>query len=282
MNIENIRYKITKLYRLINLKIENFGLLMFYKNKNNILFEKIIKTNREYLSSFKYFLSKENYHNNDYGIQARIYKELNKPIKEYPTYSDFICFLYLNHFKENFNYLEIGCSVLKNVLQIKNFVSDSNIVSYDINEINPDLKVRYFKKEKNNNVEYFKGDVLKKEDYLNFRNSSSHKYNFIFSDALHEPHAVYSEFENIYKDLLDEKFIIYYDDLDFPGLKKTVEKIKVELSKSYNSLNFYTFKVYGWIGQYENLHLNGILTNLDLEKSLNENDIQIYKLKKIS
>ena len=124
--------------------------------------------------------------------------------------------------------------------------------------------------------------TAKKEDYSNFRNNNSHKYNFIFSDALHEPHAVYSEFENIYKDLLDEKFIIYYDDLDFPGLKKTVEKIKVELSKSYDSLNFYTFKVYGWIGQYENLHLNGILTNLDLEKSLNENDIQIYKLKKIS
>jgi len=281
MNIENIKYKFTKLYRLINLQFQNIRLSLFYKNKKNLLFENIVKQNREYLNSFDYFLSYENYRNNDYGIQERIYKDLNKPIKNYPTYSDLICFFYINHFTNKFNYLEIGCSVLKNVLQIKNFVNNSNIVSYDINEINPDLKDKYFEKINDNNLVYFKGDVLKKEDYTNFKNDLNHKFNFIFSDALHEPHAVYSEFENIYKDILDDEFIIYYDDLDFPGLKDTVREIKERLSESYEPLNFYTFKVYGWIGQYEALHLNGILTNLDIEKSLLEKDIKIYKFKKI-
>lgn len=280
MNIEKFKYRATKLYRITKLQIENLKLKLFYRNKNNLLFE-IVTKNRKYLTSFDYFLSDTNYKKNNYGIQKRIFKDLNKPIKQFPTYSDLICFFYEKIFKINLNYLEIGCSVLKNVLQIKNYVNNANVVCYDINKINPDLEDVYFTEKNNNTTKYFKGDVLSKKDSEIFNNIMNIKYNFIFSDALHEPDAVYSEFENIYKDSLDSEFIIYYDDLDFPGLKNTVKEIRRELIKSFEFINFYTFKAYGWIGQHESLHLNGILTNIDLQKVLDESKIKIYKFKKI-
>lgn len=276
---EKFKYRINKLYNILYIKIENFQLRIFYKNKKNELFNNIIPNNRKFLSGFNYFLSPTEYEKNDYGIQKRIYKDLNKPISNYPTYSDLICLLCKINFSNSLNYLEIGSSVLKNFLQIKNYIENSNLIAYDINEINPDLKDTFYENKNQNTTKYFKGDVLNEEDTKDFKNFIKLKFNIIFSDALHEPEAVYSEYENIYKNLLEDKFIIYFDDLDFPEIKKTVKKIRLDLLKSNETVNFYTFKVYGWIGQYEKMHLNGILTNINLKEALK--DFKLYQFKKI-
>lgn len=276
---EKFKYRINKLYNIFFIIIENFRLRIFYKNKKNELFNIIIPNNRKFLSGFDFFLSQTEYEKNDYGVQKRIYKVLNKPINNYPTYSDLICLLSKIIFANSLNYLEIGSSVLKNFLQIKNFIENSNLVAYDINEINPDLKDNFYENKNHNTTKYFKGDVLKEEDTKDFKNFMKLKFNIIFSDALHEPEAVYSEYENIYKNILDDKFIIYFDDLDFPEIKNTVKKIRLDLLKSHKTINFYTFKVYGWIGQYEKMHLNGILTNINLKEALK--DYKIYQFKKI-
>lgn len=107
------------------------------------------------------------------------------------------------------------------------------------------------------------------------------KFDIVFSDALHEPDAVRSEFELIIKNNLKKEFLIYYDDLDFPGLENELYSIKSQLENSINrEVNFYTFKIYGWIGQNEKLHKNGIITTYDLQKVLDEKNIKIFNFKK--
>ena len=40
------------------------------------------------------------------------------------------------------------------------------------------------------------------------------KFNIIFSDALHTPEGILSEYENFISEKIDEEFILYFDDLD--------------------------------------------------------------------
>ena len=54
------------------------------------------------------------------------------------------------------------------------------------------------------------------------------------------------------------------------------------MNKNHDKLNFYTFKLFGWIGHYEPLHLNGIITNIDFEKFLEQNSMKIPFFKKIN
>ena len=196
--------------------------------------------------------------------------------------SNFIIFLINKIFFNSINYLEIGVSVLKNYLQINNSIKNSNIVAFDINEINPNFKNLKELERNNNNLIYFKGSVLSSNDAKNFKTFFNKNYDFIFSDALHEPHAVNSEYQLIIKNNLNENFIIYYDDLDFKGLEDELKVIKKDIEiNTDKKINFYTFKVYGWIGQHEKIHKNGILTTFDLEKIMSENKLKIYSFKKV-
>ena len=45
--------------------------------------------------------------------------------------------------------------------------------------------------------------------------------------------------------------------------------------------NFYTFYINGWVGQYEIMHKNGIITNLDLSKILKDESVNLRKFNKI-
>lgn len=272
-------YHIYKVVNYFLVKIEFFRLKLFYFNRNQHL-QKSINNNRLVLSNITNFLDENSYRANDYGIQNRIFQKLNLKISKNPTYSDLIVFLFEKTFNDGMNYLEIGCSVLKNFMQIKNSVSNSNLVCYDINEINPTLKDEFEKITNNNKTYYFKGDVLDRNAVKEFHKLFNFSFNFIFSDALHTEQGVYSEYELIYKDRLDKNFIIYFDDLDFPGVKNAVLKIKNELMSNNILANLYTFKVNGWIGNHEKCHLNGILTNLDISKILSENNVSIYKFTK--
>lgn len=219
---------------------------------------------------------------NDYGIQERIYNQLDNKISDLPTYSDFIVFLINNVFKKSINYLEIGVSVLKNYLQINNGIQNSNLIAYDINEINPIFKQLDSFAVNNNKLNYFQGSVLKKEDANEFKSKFPDKFDFIFSDALHTPDAIRSEYELIIKNSIAGDFIIYYDDLDFVGLEEEFLKIKSDISVNLNQqIYFFTFLIYGWIGEYEKLHKNGIITNINIEKIMNNENLKIYQFKRL-
>ena len=281
--MEQFKYRYKKLIFVLVVKVQLLCLLAFYYfNRNEELF-KIITKNRNFLKTINKFLPEVHYSQNDYGVQRRIYNDLEKEIVRVPTYSDFLIFLINNFFKKNINYLEIGVSVLKNYLQINNGISDSNIVGFDINEINPNFKNLNEVQKNNNNLMYFKGSVLNKNDAKVFNEFFVEKFDLIFSDALHEPEAIRSEFELIIKDNLKEEFLIYYDDLDFDGIEDELEKIRKDLENHIDQkINFYTLKIYGWIGQNEKLHKNGILTTYDLEDFLQLNNMKLYKFKTIN
>lgn len=280
--MERFKYRYTKLLFLIVIKLQFIYLYVFYYlNKNKELLE-IINKNRTYLKTIKKFLSEDSYAQNDYGVQRRIYNNLEKEIVKIPTYSDLLIFFIKKLFNNKVNYLEIGVSVLKNYLQINNGVSDSNIVGFDINDLNPNFINLNKIQKNNNNLIYFKGNVLSKEDAEKFNETFKDKFDLVFSDALHEPEAIRSEYELIIKNNLKNKFLIYYDDLDFAGIEDELGKIRKDLENNLDeSINFYTLNIYGWIGQHEKLHKNGILTTFDLEEFLKLNNIKLFNLKKI-
>ena len=280
--MERLKYRIKKLIFLLTIKFQSFSTKLFYRNNISSDFQSIINKNRGFLKSIDSFLPIMVYQDNDYGIQQRIYQKLDDEIVDLPTYSDLISFLIAKIYINEVNYLEIGVSVLKNFLQINNIVSNSNLIAYDINEVNPQFKDLDSFSKNGNNLKYFQGSVLDVKDANNFKNLYSQKFDFVFSDALHTPDAIRSEYELIIKNRLSENFIIYYDDLDFEGIEDEFRSIKLEISKEINTeVNFYTFFIYGWIGQHEKLHKNGIITNLDLEDIVRKENIKIYKFMKM-
>ena len=250
--------------------------------------KKVIKKNREFLSKEGSFLSEDEFKKNDYGMDHEIFSNLNKKIKNYPTYTDLIMYSknYLN--VDKINYLEIGASVLKNFMQINNYLDGDVLVAYDINPIVPKYRNSFNKlndKEKEiylmnskNKLFYFQGSVLDLNDTNKFNNYFNQKFNIIFSDALHTPEGVMSEYENIISKKLDSEFILYFDDLDFPGLQEVAEEIFNDLSKKRKELFFTSFKIYGWVGQYEKMHTNGIISNINFFNAFRKDKIYLPSL----
>lgn len=276
------KYRVNKLRFLIILKKQLVFQTFYYSIFKNDILVSIINENRKFLRTIDKFLNEDIYKNNDYGIQRRIYEKLESEISELPTYSDFLILIISLHFKNKINYLEIGVSVLKNFLQINNGVFNSNLIAYDINKINPNFKNLDSISKNGNSLRYFEGSVLDRIDALEFNSKFNYKYDLIFSDALHEPDAIRKEYELLIKDNLKEEFLIYYDDLDFQGVEKELINIHYDLEKHLNKkLNLYTLKIYGWIGQHEKLHKNGIITSIDFENFLKKNNLKFYGFKKI-
>jgi len=55
------------------------------------------------------------------------------------------------------------------------------------------------------------GSVLDQKDTTNFNDFINFKFNLIFSDALHTPEGVWSEYKNIISENLDNEFILFFD-----------------------------------------------------------------------
>ncbi len=282
--MEITKYRFNKVIYLTTLFFQNLLVKFFYKNNINSDLQNIINSNRAFLDSIDKFLSYNDYKLNDYGLQKRIYDQIDNKISGQPIYSDLIIFLINNILlKKNINYLEIGTSVLKNFLQINNGIQNSNLIAYDINEINPTFRDLEMFSKNNNNLKYFKGSVLSKKDTQQFKEEFPNKFDFIFSDAMHTAEGIRSEYELIIKNHLANNFIIYYDDLDFLGLEEEFSEIKFDISESRNQhIYSYTFFIHGWIGQYEKLHKNGIISNLNIEEFMNKENLKIYKFKKMT
>lgn len=274
-----IKYHLKKISQSAISNYQKFLSKYFLKNFDKD-FKKIIIENRLLLEQESPFINKEIYLKNKYGIQERIFKKINEPINCELFYSDIIVYLTKKYFPENLSYLEIGGSVLKNALLVTEATENSTIVIFDINEINPLKKDRFFNNKKNENI-YFQGSVLSKKDINRFNIKIKRKFNFVFSDALHTPEGLIQEFKYIYGSSLKEKFIIYFDDLDFPELLDTAKVIAFELKEKYPNVEFLTFKTFGWIGSNEPMHLNGLITNINIFNDLKVQKFNLFRFKKV-
>ena len=182
--MEQFIYRVKKLIFIISKFFNNSLVSIFYSLNKNQDLEEIIDINRQYLSEIDNFLPADVYKKNDYGIQRRIYEELDKEIVKYPTYSDLMIYIMkLIHGSQNINYLEIGASVLKNYLQMNNAINNSHIYAYDINSINPNFSDLKSISRNNNNLSYFKGSVLSLDDSRKFKLEANKDFDFIFSAA---------------------------------------------------------------------------------------------------
>lgn len=291
--IEKIIYFKNKIYKKLELIYWRIVAIFYLKVEEDRL-KIIISKNRKYLESIDNFLTIKEYEKNNYGIPLHIYENINKEINNKLTYSDLI--IYLTHlFKgTELNYLEIGVSVLKNFMQINNQLENSNLVAYDINNIvtkfssdftgtKENVVGNFYQSNKGkNNICYFKGDVLNNQDTQNFNEINKFKFDFIMSDALHTKEGIISEYENIINGNLNDKFILYYDDLDFPELENAATQVLKKLQMNYENLSFYTFWIYGWVGQHEKMHKNGFITNLPVKKYLDAGDIRLPFLNRVT
>jgi len=280
--------KIYEKFKYHSTKIVN-KLIVFYELCFSGLFLKIankdltvvIDQNRRLLKKESPFINDQIYKLNNYGIQERIFKKINEPVNCNLFYSDLIVYFCNKYFYQNLNYLEIGGSVLKNTLLVSEGLKKSTIVVFDINEINP-LKEKNFLLNENNNNFYFKGSVVNEKETKEFHNKNFKKFNFVFSDALHTSEGLIKEYEFIYGNALQDNFIVYFDDLDFPELFETAKNIAFNLKKSDSNIEFITFKTFGWIGSNEPMHLNGLITNLNIFNNLKNDNIKLFKLQKIN
>lgn len=218
-----------------------------------------------------------------YGVPDFIKDDINKEIGDDLTYTDLMLFLSKKHFSK-LNYLEIGVSVGKNFYQLLNAHENARFTGYDIEEINPVLKqkleltsktewdtpARSIKKVKSSltefqyrgmDVRYLSADVWDESSWAKLKGE---KFNLIFSDALHTSEAILFEFEMLVKyDLLDEQFIIVWDDL-VGKMKKSFFRIIEKYDKVYKIADIYFMNINGWIGKNEQPHLVGMISTFKL------------------
>jgi len=216
----------------------------------------------------------------NYGVPDFIRDKINKPINTTPTYTDLMAYIASKYF-QSVNYLEIGVSVGKNFYQMQQSLENAELTGFDIEEINPvlekglerisktewDTPPGSIKKNRsslttyhagNKNIRYLSADVWDENSWAKLEGS---KFNLVFSDALHTPEAILFEFEMLVKyQLLDEKFVIVWDDL-VGKMKKSFYRIIRKYHKAYNLQEINLMSINGWIGEYENAHSVGLISN---------------------
>lgn len=277
--ILNIKYHQKKIKISIYSRYQSLYCRIFFNSRNTPL-EGIVKQNRHFYHEFGDIISYEVFLENNYGMQDRIFKKINLPMTNNVIYSDVIVYLLRSFFNSQASYLEIGVSALKNFLLVNNELEKTSLYTFDINVINPTHKEMLLSESKNN-INYFKGSVLDPKTINKFKTTFPSKFNFVFSDALHTKEGLLTEYNNIYGDMLGNNFIIYFDDLDFPNLHDAAIEIFTDLRSKKLNVNFYTFKVFGWIGDHEPLHLNGIITNMDVESKFVKDNLKLPNFKKV-
>ena len=275
-------------FKKISIYLNNFySKTVFNPNE---LFNEVMVANRQFYEEDNEFINLENLGDHRYGLNNTVLANLKNPINNAPLNTELIIYLANSLFNGSLKYFEIGVSFMKNFLSVDNFFTNSKLAGYDINKINPKFK-NDFKKisnqlstsvSKNNNIlYYFQGDILSEIDINLFLNSIPiKKFNFVYSDAHHARESILYEIDNLITRILDDDFIIYYDDLHFPGMLDGFNEINNILSLKYKYLFTCTFKINGWIGQNEVPHLNGIISNINLDNYLKP--LKLYQYKKIN
>lgn len=282
-NAKEIARKIINQVNLINKYHQSRALFPYKKLKH------IIEHNRLILKKVNNWVDDEVYRNSifQYGMPEEVKAVINKDIGKDITYSDALLYL-SNQLKKQINYLELGVSVGKNFFQVLNYLKNSNLVAFDIENINPVLESFMYdklilhewdtmngsiRKEKstlssynatnNNQVMYLSGDIWDEKSWLRL---SGKKFNLIFSDAFHSPDALMYEYNMLKKyELLDsEEFIIMWDDLGGEMTKAFMEicndlRSEFQLHKSA----CFILPLNGWIGVNWNQHNVGIILKVN-------------------
>lgn len=199
----------------------------------------LIEHNRATLRMVKKWIDDDVYQHSifQYGLPERLRPVIDLELGDDLTYTDVMS--YLSRFLEKpVNYLELGVSVGKNLLQMTNMLQHCSLTGFDIEEINPVLQgffekvgrvdtwhpqpgsmktsasslTEYRHAPNDNRLMYLSGDVF---DENAWRRLAGNKFNVIFSDAFHSPEALLLEHQMIQKyELLDEaEFIWVWDDL---------------------------------------------------------------------
>jgi len=255
--------------------------------KSHFNFEKrsideIIQKNRQSLSLIDNWIDEKAFKKSffSYGVPDFIKADINKSINDSVTYTDLMVYISKKHFKK-INYLEIGVSVGKNFFQMILANSNSTFTGFDIEEINPVLSNCLNFKDKTEwptpsdsikktnssfkrfefkgmEVNYVCADVWDENSWAKLKGN---KFNLVFSDALHSSKAILFEFEMLVKyDLLDEKFVIIWDDL-IGKMKKAFFRIIKKYDKKYEIKDIYLLSINGWIGEHEGAHSVGVISN---------------------
>lgn len=275
--------------------MKNFqNLIKKFTNRDiylNIKLARIVFKNRKLLKSIKSFrsgtlISKSA---DNYGLTKKGYDLVDRNINLRLTYMDIIPYL-CNYIGNEIIYVEIGVSVLKNFYCIANNLTSSKLFAFDINTINPIVEEKFNNKKQlsntsnsyefnSNKITYIQGDVYNAGDLQELVDLSQ-EANFIFSDADHTPEGLMSEYVNYYSKCLAENFIIYFDDIN-SEMFETFVTIYKDIEKKLSNINAYTFAINGWFGENENLHKNGIITNLDIQSKLKTDRIKLKNFKKV-
>lgn len=251
-----------------------------------------VMKNRTTLKNIDSFVDLDYYQKSPdfYGLPKYILKHIDKELNLYPSYSDFLIFL-IDNFKNknNFIYVEIGVSVLKNFYLISSHLNYSKLYAFDINEVNPAIekKFKFLSSSDNlsrykfnsNEINYYKGDVFNSAQLDEFKKIVN-KAHIIFSDAHHSYDGLINEYKYLISTMLSDEFLIYYDDLK-GNLNKAFLEISKDLSNKFD-IKSYTFLINGWVGNNEKMHKNGIITNLNFEEIIKTNKIHLLNLKSIS
>jgi hypothetical protein len=251
-------------------------------NYQQPLMDKVIEENRHALSLVNNWIDAAAFEKSffKYGVPDYIKIHLNKPINKSVTYTDIMAYILKKHFEE-LNYLEIGVSVGKNFFQLLESTNNATFTGFDIEEITPVIERRLIFKEKSEwetpvksikktkssfkkfdykglEVNYLCADVWDENSWAKLKGN---KYNLVFSDALHTADAILFEFEMLVKyELLDEKFVIVWDDL-VGKMRNSFFKIIKKYDQKYQIQDIYLLAVNGWIGENETPHSLGIISN---------------------
>jgi hypothetical protein len=245
----------------------------------------IIQKNRQSLSLIDNWIDESAFSKSffNYGVPDFIKTDINRQINHSATYTDLMVYLSAKHFKK-VNYLEIGVSVGKNFFQLLESQHNSTFTGFDIEEINPVIEKLLILKEKKEwstpsgsikktnsslkkfdykgmNVDYMCADVWDENSWAKLQGN---KFNLVFSDALHSSKAILFEFEMLVKyDLLDDKFVIIWDDL-IGKMKKAFFRIIKKYDKKYQIKDIYLLSINGWVGEHEGAHTVGVISNFPL------------------
>lgn len=270
--------KFNKLKKRLTKAYWSFISFYFFR-KLNLDVQEQVKKNRAILNDLGTLIDEKEYELNDYGIPNKNFQFINQPIDKYLCNIDLIIILLSLFKKKEINYLEIGVSIMKNFFVVENNFKNFNLFAYDKNTItgkhknkfqkDSAVKNLFFSENTNNSLFYYVGDVLNEFQTMEFSSNLNSKFDFIYSDALHTQEGVEAEFKNLIQNNLNHDFIIYYDDLDIdwdiPTVEAAVFNIFRKLKKVDKNIKLFTFWINGWLGQYESMHKNAIITNIDLE-----------------
>lgn len=224
----------------------------------------------------------------NYGLPDHVFHLIDRPIDYQVTEADMIAGFFKNY--AHVHYLEIGVSVGKTFYQLIQATQNARLSCIDIEVINPTLHgllsastapsvsvvpttpppgslrksptltiSRYTCNA--NDVTYYEGDEFDPNVWSSL--TADGGYNVVFSDALHEPAALMTEYKNVRDKLNADGFTYCFDDLEdgHGPMWAAVEAITKRMKNDFPRMDvtLHRHRVNGWLGQHEHVHNFGVI-----------------------